>query len=162
MHNFILTFLLFHIWVKLAKKSQLSGISSAFVTILIILVINLLPGQKLSQNVTIVEVWIWADLRCLFLFSLYSFAPIFITRYVLRSCRYKKASFQGFFDFITVELCSYCIISLLYWLIMEVIYFEELKCILITTINQNSELLVVELIRVWNRLDTGDLNRVVF
>ena len=61
---------------------------------------------------------------------------------------------------ITIKLCSSAVVSLLDGLILQVIDFKELKSCLISTINQNSQLQVVE-VRILNRLDKTDLNRVM-
>ena len=61
---------------------------------------------------------------------------------------------------ISVKLCSSAVVSLLDWLILQVIDFKELESCLISTIDQNSQLQVVE-VRILNRLDKTDLNRVV-
>ena len=62
-------------------------------------------------------------------------------------------------ELVAEELCSLCVVLLLGWLLVQIVQREELKRILITSIDHNLELNVVELI-IRNTLDARYFHRV--
>ena len=61
---------------------------------------------------------------------------------------------------IAIKLSGCAVVPLLNRLVLQVVDLEELKCCLVSAIDQHSELQVVE-VRIFNRLNKADLNRVV-
>ena len=130
MQLIVLLFLFDHVLVEFAEKLQ--GFWHTGVVVFVGS-IDKLPTEQVKQDVPIVQFAVWLRLCCQPAISL----ELLSTRLygwhtaVVGSTRL----IDQITKFVSIELRSQCVIPLLHWFILQVVYLEEIKGSLVSTVN---------------------------